>query len=154
MKAPACLRGDEFDESADSLGFRIALFLVGGGIGSDFIHMLCNHRIAWVEMIRLDEVRAGFIGMTEQSRLVRRLHKCRGAVLARDLIRRLVLLVAGDEQGSALEVLLRGFEVFVFESPCAGEVDFLRLALLSRRGRLLRRSLLSISGPGLCFIRS
>src|SRR5271165_5005715 len=145
MKAPARLRGDEFYESA-GFGLRTARFTIGRGIASDFIDMLRDHRIGWVNMEGLNEVRARFIGVAEQSRLVRCLHKCRGAVLACNLVRRPVLLVAGNEQGSVLEVFLRCFQVFVFKSLRAGEVDLFCLALLSRRGRLLRWNLRCI-GP-------
>src|SRR5271156_233363 len=97
MKAPPSLRRNKLDESSGGLGFRIALFVLRGGIGSDFIYMLRNHRIGWIEIKSLDEVRARFIGVAERPRLVRCLHQCGGAMLARYLIRRMVLLVAGDE---------------------------------------------------------
>src|SRR5271166_5678481 len=146
MKAVPRLGRRQFDRCADGLCLRIVLLAVGGGLWSDLIDMLRDHGTAWIEMKGLDEEGAGLIGVAEQSRLVCRLHKCGGSVLARDLIRRLVLLVARDEQGSVLEVLLRRFEVVVLKSLRSGEIDFLRLALFARRGRLLRRSLLGIPG--------
>src|SRR5271165_6248025 len=106
MKAPARLRGDEFYESA-GFGLRTARFTIGRGIASDFIDMLRDHRIGWVNMEGLNEVRARFIGVAEQSRLVRCLHKCRGAVLACNLVRRPVLLVAGNEQYRAAYEIAR-----------------------------------------------
>lgn len=69
-------------------------------------------------------------------------------MLPRDLARSQVLLVTWNELDRRIEVLLRRREVFPVESLCAGEVSLLRLALLSCRGRLLRRGLICLRRLG------
>ena len=79
--------------------------------------------------------------MAQKLCLIRSLYERSDMMLSCNLPRCCISLIVGNERYCRIELLLRSGEVSPIESLCAGQISLLRLALFSRRRKLVRRSL-------------